>query len=67
MKTKNQQANDLLKLVYIAIKNNPDLRLGQIICNALNITDSQLFHTTDSDLETKLLNWIKRDKAEHSF
>ena len=40
-------------------KYDNHLRISQVICNALNITCPELYYKTNTQLENKILNYLK--------
>ena len=45
-------------LDFLKLRNvYPSLRMGQIICNSLGITQAELFYISDSELFEKLLEF----------
>ena len=47
----------MINLIYKIWKKNPDLRLGQLIDNAIN--KENIFYIEDIDLERQLKNFYK--------
>ena len=55
-----ERIDRILKLIYRIWKDNPDLRLGQLLANSDRVIENNLFYYEDEDLEDNLNNFIKR-------
>ena len=49
-----------IKQILSAWKENPDLRLGQLIMNAIDPKGPDLFYLEDMDLATVVMNYGKK-------
>ena len=57
------EEKQILDLIKEFFQHSEGLRLGQFICNNLNITDNELFYSSNADSTIKIL-WAKYIRSE---